>query len=189
MKPKMQKSSKRSNLGFVRRSYYARCIGLTLAFVMFAGLMFQKAAPWWLWFGPTIYCLLWPHLAWARASRSATPRESERLNLLTDHFVIGIAMVVMDFNLLPCVLAISLPSMDSMAGGGLRLVWRGLVLQLLGVAVGLAIYGFHWQPVTTTMTILACIPDRAPLPGGYCGIDGGSGGQPKTRGAGTVEPA
>jgi diguanylate cyclase len=158
MGSRFHKASKRSNLGFVRRSHYARTIGLALAFVMFVAVMVEKKAPWWVWLAPSIYCLVWPHVAWLRAHRAAKPREAERLNLLADHFVIGIAMVVMDFNLLPCVLAISLPSMDSMAGGGLRLVWRGLLLQFLGVAVGLAIYGFHWHPLTTNMVIVASIP-------------------------------
>jgi diguanylate cyclase (GGDEF)-like protein len=153
-----QKSSKLANLGFVRRSYYARTVGLALGFLMLAAVLLQKQAVWWIWLGPALYCLVWPYVAWSRAHKSAKPREAERLNLLGDHFAIGIAMVVMDFNLLPCVLAVSLPSMDSMAGGGLRLLWRGLVLQMLGVAVGLAIYGFHWHPQTTTLTILASIP-------------------------------
>lgn len=48
--------------------------------------------------------------------------------------------------------------MNTIAGGGFRLWWRGCVLQALGVASGVAIFGFSWQPDTSTLTVLGSIP-------------------------------
>ena len=121
-----------SRLGFARRSFYARTGGLVCAWVMFAAVMAEKNAGWLLWLGPTLYCLAWPPLAWWLARRSVNPRDVERLNLLADQFLIGIWMVPMDFSLLPVVLAIVMTGMNTVAGGGLRLLLRGVAIQALG---------------------------------------------------------
>ncbi len=147
-----------SRLGFARRSFFARTGGLACALVMFAAVMAEKNAHWLQWLGPTIYCLAWPPLAWWLARRTDNPRDVERLNLLTDQFLIGIWMVPMDFNLLPVVLAVVMTGMNTIAGGGLRLLWRGLALQGLGVALGMVTYDWHWLPATSLPVIFAAIP-------------------------------
>ena len=147
-----------SRMGFARRSLFARIGGLSGALVMFAGVMLQKDAAWWVWLGPSLYCIFWPQLAWQMAKRAENPRDVERGNLLTDQFLIGAWLVPMEFNLLPCILAIVMTSMNTVAGGGWRLLLRGLLLQAMGVGLGVLIYGFHWAPTTSTLTILASIP-------------------------------
>jgi diguanylate cyclase len=147
-----------SRIGFARRSYIARTGGLAGALIMFAGLMLQKDTPYWIWVGPVVYCLLWPQLAWKLAQRSENPRDIERLNLLTDQFLVGIWMVPMEFSLLPCVITVVMTGMNTIAGGGWQLLLRGLILQALGVGVGVLIYGFVWEPHSSTLTILAAVP-------------------------------
>lgn len=153
-----QQSVHESRLGFARRSFWARSGGLGCAFIMFAGVMIEKNAPWPLWWGPFVYCFAWPSVAWWLARRSANPRDVERLNLLADQYLIGMWMVPMDFSLLPVVLAVVMTGMNTIAGGGLPLLWRGMVLQALGVAVGMAIYDWQWMPATSLAVIVAAIP-------------------------------
>nr|WP_315183744.1 diguanylate cyclase [uncultured Albidiferax sp.] len=147
-----------NHLGFARRSYFSRMVGLALGFVMTGAVFVQNGAPAWMWIGPALHCFAGPHIAWWLASRAANPREAERRNLLADHFFGGVWMVLMQFNLLPSVLTVSLLSMDTMAGGGVRLVLRGLALQALGVLLGLALFGLQLQPDATRWTVLACLP-------------------------------
>lgn len=147
-----------SRLGFARRSFFARTGGLACALIMFAGVMLEKNASWLEWLGPTVYCLFWPPLAWWLAKRSGNPRDVERLNLLADQFLIGVWIVPMDFNLLPMVLAFVMTAMNTVAGGGLRLLWRGLVLQCLGIAAGMALYNWQWSPLSSLTVIVASIP-------------------------------
>lgn len=153
-----QDAVRESRLGFARRSYFARTGGLAGACIMFAGVMLQKDVSLWVWLGPTLYCAAWPPLAWRLARRSGNPRDVERLNLLADQFLIGIWLVPMEFSLLPCILAVVMTSMNSMAGGGWSLALRGLVLLAVGVAVGVLIYGFRFVPETSLMTIVFCVP-------------------------------
>ncbi|MEO6855492.1 MAG: diguanylate cyclase [Rhodoferax sp.] len=147
-----------NHLGFARRSYFSRMAGLALGFVMTSAVFIQNAAPAWMWIGPALHCFVGPHVAWWLARRAANPREAERRNLLADHFLGGVWIVLMQFNLLPSVLAVSLLSMDTMAGGGVRLVVRGLAFQLVGVLLGVAFWGLHVQPDAVRWTVLACLP-------------------------------
>lgn len=147
-----------NHLGFARRSYFSRMVGLALGFVMTAAVFVQNGAPAWMWIGPALHCFVGPHVAWWLARRADDPRQAERRNLLADHFFGGVWMVLMQFNLLPSVLTVSLLSMDTMAGGGVRLVLRGLALQALGVLLGLALFGLQLQPDATRWTVLACLP-------------------------------
>ena len=147
-----------SRLGFARRSYWARTGGLAAAFIMFAGVMQQKDAPFWVWVGPAVYCFAWPPAAWWMAQRASNPRDVERLNLLADQFLIGIWLVAMEFTLMPCILGIVMTSMNTIAGGGFPLLWRGLLLQALGFALGILVYGFHVHLETSVTTILWSIP-------------------------------
>ena len=147
-----------SRMGFARRSYFARSGGLAGALIMFTGVMLQKDASIWVWIGPVVYCVLWPHLAWHLAKRSNNPRDVERLSLLADQFLVGIWMVPMEFNLLPCIIAVVMTGMNTVAGGGWRLLFRGLFCQGLGAGLGVLIYGFRWAPDSSTMTILFSVP-------------------------------
>ena len=51
------------NLGFVRRIYLSRMVGLALGFVMLSAVFTQNAAPAWVWIGPALHCFVGPHLA------------------------------------------------------------------------------------------------------------------------------
>ncbi len=147
-----------NHLGFARRSYLSRMVGLALGFVMTAAVFIQNATPAWMWIGPALHCFVGPHVAWWLARRATNPREAERRNLLADHFLGGVWMALMQLNLLPSVLAVSLLSMDTMAGGGVSLVVRGLVLQALGIALGVVLFGLHIQLDAARWTVLACLP-------------------------------
>ena len=145
-------------LEFAHTAYYIRIAGLGIAFIMFAGVMVGKDASVWRWLGPALYCFGWPHLAWALARRAANPAAAERRNLVTDHFLIGAFMVAMEFNQVPCILASALTCMNSLAGGGWRLLTRGLMYHALGVLAGVAVYGFAWQIQSSPLTVLASVP-------------------------------
>lgn len=133
-------------------------VGLALGFVMTSAVFIQNGAPAWMWIGPALHCFVGPQVAWLLARRAANPREAERRNLLVDHFLGGVWIVLMQFNLLPTVLAVSLLSMDTMAGGGVRLVVRGLALQALGIVLGVVLFGLRIQLDAVRWTLLACLP-------------------------------
>jgi diguanylate cyclase len=105
-----------------------------------------------------LFCLCWPSLAYWSAIRAPSPRDAERVNLLVDHLAIGVCMPIMQFNLLPCLLALGMPAMNTLAGGGLALLGRGLLAQSLGVVVGTLVFGSTWAPSTSSAVIWWSMP-------------------------------
>jgi len=145
-------------LGFARRSHWTRTIGLALGFVMLATVLHQQGASPAAWAVSILYCFGFPHLAWWLAHRSADPLRTEERNLLCDHFFGGLTTVLMAFNLLPSVLALCLMCMDSMTGGGRRLMLRGLAFHAIGIATGLILFGAAWDPDPTLTIVIASVP-------------------------------
>jgi len=143
---------------FARASYGPRVVGLALGLVSVAGVLVTRDLPWWIWIGPLLHGIVWPHLAWIWASRSAEAARAERRNLLIDHFFGGIWIAVMGFNVLPSVLMVTLMGMDSMIAGGRRQFIRGMLAHAGGAAVGVLLYGMHWQPESGPSQVLACLP-------------------------------
>lgn len=141
-----------------RANYLPRAIGLALGFLSVASVLYERDAPWWFWVGPVLHGFVWPHVAWQWARRAADPSERERGNLMIDQFAGGLWTAAMAFNLLPSVLITALMAMDGMIGGGMRQLGRGLLVQAVGVLVGLLLFGLHWQPVSSMQTVLACLP-------------------------------
>ncbi len=145
-------------IGIARAHFWPRLFGLTLAFLPFAAVLYERASPGWFWIGPALHALIWPHLARYRSLHAADAMEAERQNLLVDHFACGVWLAAIAFNLLPVVLMVSLTGMDNMISGGMRQLRRGLIALLGGICLGMAVFGAHWDPTTSMVTVVACLP-------------------------------
>lgn len=99
--------------------------------------------------------LLWPHMAYLWASRSAMPYQAEQRNLLLDSLMCGFWTAAMHFNPLPSVTVLSMMTMNNVAAGGKRMVFRGLLAQLAGMLVSILLLGPGLQ---LTATPCRCTP-------------------------------
>ncbi|WP_171016142.1 diguanylate cyclase [Ramlibacter sp. 2FC] len=142
----------------VRRIYVPRMLGLALGAVCVDAALYQVGAPPWLWGLLAFNGLLWPHLAYQWAMRSASPYQRERRNLLLDAAYGGFWVPAMGFNVLPSVLILAMLSMDNIAVGGLALWLRGLLAHLAGAAVALLVLPLRFEPASNFTTLLASLP-------------------------------
>lgn len=145
-------------LGFVRLAHRLRTLGFALGMLPVAAVLHQQQAPAWLWLLLFANCLLWPHLAWLHAVRAARPVQHELFNLVADSAMLGAWVAAMRFNLLPCVMLVSIMAMDRISAGGWRLATRALLLQAAACALAAWATGFAWQPVSGMFVIVACVP-------------------------------
>ncbi|MBN3809503.1 diguanylate cyclase [Paraburkholderia sp. Ac-20347] len=149
---------------FVERVWRLRAGGRLLAFFCMASVFVQqgRGAPFWVLL--VIDCLIWPHIARRAAHAWAVPYRGERLNLMVDSVMGGVWVAAMRFDLLPSALMLVMSGMNNMASGGMRLFLRGVLANLAGLAAGLLMFGFAFEPNTRLPTLLACLPFLAIYP-------------------------
>ncbi|MBF8758153.1 diguanylate cyclase [Pseudomonas guariconensis] len=154
----MNDNNSGKGLSFVRRIYLPRIIGLGIGMfsVMAALAPLQPAT--WLWALLLFNGLAWPHLAYLWAQRSATPYMAEQRNLLLDSLMGGFWTAAFHFNPLPSVTILSMMTMNNVAAGGKRLVWRGMLAQLAGMLLAVLVLGPGLQLLATPLQVYACLP-------------------------------
>jgi diguanylate cyclase len=92
------------------------------------------------------------------ALRSADPAQSERMHLMLDSALGGVAVALMEFNLLPSALLATMLSMDKIAVGGIRF-WLRTVVALVGACIlTSATLGFAVDLETPMSVVVTCIP-------------------------------
>ena len=100
-----------------RQVYRLRVLGLALGFIAVGAAFSERHAPPVAWAALVLHGLVWPHVAWMLARRSASPHRAERLNLTIDSAFGGLFIALMRFSLLPSVLVAGMLSMDKIGWG------------------------------------------------------------------------
>jgi diguanylate cyclase len=145
-------------LRFVRRTHRLRTLGLGLGALCVASVLrLHDAAPGW-WVLLALHGFVWPHAATLLARRSGAPRRAELRNLMMDSVLGGVWIAVMQFNVLPSVLLVTMLAIDKVNLGGLRLLGRTLGLLVLACAATSAALGFPVDPASPMSVVLACVP-------------------------------
>ncbi|MFO1415395.1 MAG: diguanylate cyclase [Burkholderiales bacterium] len=155
---------RRGDLRFVQRTHRMRALGLGLGGIAVAAVLFRHNAGIGWWLVLLANALVWPHVAWWRARRSARPRISEMHNLLLDSALGGMWVAVMQFNLLPSVLVVTMLAVDKVSVGGPPLLMRTFMLQAVVCALTWALLGFPLDVVTPMPVLVACMPFLAVYP-------------------------
>lgn len=144
-------------LSFVHRVYRLRVVGLGLGMFCVAPVLWLQGSGWW-WLFLACNGLVWPHVASRLAERSATPRRAEERNLMVDSALGGMWMAVIQFNLLPSVLLLTMLSMDKISAGGPRLLARTLACLFVACVATSALLGFPVALATPMAVVLGCLP-------------------------------
>lgn len=141
-----------------RRVYRLRVLGLALASLCVAAVLHENQAPLPIWLWLLFTGLFWPQLALLVAIRSESPYRTEIRNLLFDSTLVGMWVALMQFNLLPSVLLITLATVDKISIGIQRLWLWSLAAMMLGCVSAGLFTDFAFQPVTSVPVLLACLP-------------------------------
>ena len=148
----------RAQRALPRRAYGFRILGMGLAALPLIVVMHELQAAWPAWAWMVLTCLLWPHIAYARARLSRDPFLSELRNFVVDSAIAGSWVPILHFNLLPSAVLLSVVTADKI-NSGVRRLWLyslpGMGLALLGMAL---LTGFAYQPATSMFVVLSCLP-------------------------------
>lgn len=141
-----------------RRIYPFRVFGIGLGALPVLWVLHEVQAPWPAWAWTLFTCFAWPHLALWWALRSADPLKAELRNLMIDSVIAGSLVPLMQFNLLPSAVLLSVVTSDKI-NSGIRGLWQrslpGMLLALLATA---AFTGFALRPQTSMEVIVATLP-------------------------------
>ncbi|WP_368563941.1 diguanylate cyclase [Pseudoxanthomonas sp. UTMC 1351] len=141
-----------------RRIYRLRVLGMALASLCVAAVLHDNQAPLPIWLWLLFTGLVWPQLALLVATRSETPYHTEIRNLLFDSTLVGMWVALMQFNLLPSVLLITLATVDKISTGIQRLWLWSLGAMALGCVSAGLFTDFAFRPATSMQVLLACLP-------------------------------
>ena len=141
-----------------RNIYPFRTLGMALAGLPAVFVLLENQAPVASWLWLLFFSVVWPHLAYLIAVRSARPFQAEVRNLIIDSLLAGTLAAQMHFNVLPAVLIISGVTSDKLSSGVRGLWWRSLPAAALGILLAGLFTGFAFQPITTMPVLLACLP-------------------------------
>lgn len=150
--------SARARARFPRRVYRFRIIGMGLGMLPVAAVLHETSAPLYAWAICAFIGLAWPHLALQLARRHAAAHRAEMRNLLIDSAMAGLCVALMQFNLLPSVLILTLATVDKISTGIPRLWLWSLPGMFGGILAGGLLTGFAFQPATSMPVILASLP-------------------------------
>lgn len=150
--------SQRRGLSLVRRVYLARCLVLGLGATSVGGALYQLQTPTALWIALALHGYVWPHVARLLAVRAAAPYRFEMRQLVLDGFLVGCWLPLMHFNTLPSAVCIAMSSMSAVGIGGRRLLLRESLALGAGVVAAGAAFGWRFEPVSTQLNVLTCLP-------------------------------
>lgn len=142
----------------IARSHRLRTLGLGLGGVLVATVLYRHAAPIQMWVLLALHALLWPHVVWLMLRRSTDPIAEDKRFLLGDVAMGGVWIALMQFNLLPGVLVVTMFAITLIAVDGITFLARGLAVLALSCAVAAVANGLAFAPSTASREVLAALP-------------------------------
>lgn len=146
------------NRKFIGRTLRLRALGLAVGAPAVASVLYEIHAPTWAWILLAVHTLLWPYLAWWRARRSSDPRGKEFGHLIFDSAMGGAWIAIMEFNLVPSALLVTMLTIDKISAAGWRFTARTVPAQAITCIVVSALLGFPVRLESSMFVIVASLP-------------------------------
>lgn len=140
------------------RSRALRVLGLGLGGVMVGTVLYLHGVALPIGALLAFHALVWPHVSWLILRRSADPIAADSRFFLCDAAMGGVWIALMQFDLLPGVLLVTMYAITLIAVEGVPYLVRGMALLALACTATAALNGFTFAPVTDMPVIFASVP-------------------------------
>ncbi len=123
-----------------RINYPSRILGSLLMGLIICTILYEGDYffPWIL---VVFHGLFWPHIAYWLCKISKDSKKAELRNLLIDSFLFGLWIPIISFQLVPSGILIFAACIDNAFSGGIRLLIKGAITLMIGVAAGILLLG------------------------------------------------
>lgn len=142
----------------VARSHRLRTLGLALGGIMVGAVLYRHGVPVQVWVLLVLHALAWPHVAWLILRRSDDPVADDKSFFLGDAAMGGVWIALMQFNLLPAMLLVTMYAITLIAIDGSKYLIHGMALLVLACGVAAVANGLQFQPETDMPEVLAALP-------------------------------
>lgn len=140
------------------RSRNLRVLGLGLGSVAVGTVFYRHGVPLQMWVLLAVYALAWPHVAWLVLRRRADPIPEDKRLFLCDAAMGGVWIALMQFNLLPGALLLTMYAITLIAIDGFAYLARGLATLVLACCIAAVANGMAFAPDTDMLEIVASLP-------------------------------
>ena len=130
----------------IQRNRLPRWIGVVLCGICIAVALQDQSANWLHVALAPYFLVVWPIVSYEWARRSSHPLRAEYINLWMDATHAGFWMAAMHFAAIPSIALWMVTSLSNITVGGPRLVAWGLTGHAMGIALGLAVWGWTFTP-------------------------------------------
>lgn len=141
----------------VRTNYLNRSSSFLIMFAVVCAQMAVRGYGVLAWCLVALLFLVYPHLAFLRARRSATPHAAELNNLLVDSFLFGICAAGLDFPLWICFTLFIGTAITRVLYLGITGIFRSLAAIALGVVLTVGFRGVRPLADTEMSAVVLCI--------------------------------
>jgi signal transduction histidine kinase len=136
----------------VKLDYPVRAFGWIIVLIFVANSFSQRSVGYGLWALLIVVTLSWPHIAYQLASRSTNSKRFELRVLMVDCFLIGLFIVLLDFEPMVSTELFIMLIVTTISIGGVAAAVRGI----LSFAIACVLFGsmtsFSFNPERTTLT-------------------------------------
>jgi diguanylate cyclase len=133
----------------VQRNRLPRWIGVILCGICIASALKDQQANWLHVVLAPYFLVVWPLFSYEWARRSRDPLRAEYINLWMDAVHAGFWIAAMHFAAIPAIALWMATSLSNITVGGPRLVAWGLTGHAVGMALGVAVWGWAFTPEST----------------------------------------
>lgn len=140
------------------RSRSLRTLGLGLGGLTVGMVLYRHGVPAQMWALLVLHALVWPHVAWLILCRSNDPIAEDRRFFLCDAAMGGVWIALMQFNLLPGALLMTMYAIALIAIDGFTFLARGIAMLVLACGVAAVANGMAFAPATDMAEIMASLP-------------------------------
>lgn len=152
------KAAATQDLVFVHQVWRMRVLGFGLGALPVAAVLYESGASPWTWAMMVLSGYVWPHVATWISVRSSDPRSAEFRSMGLDSILGGIWIAVMQFNMVPSALLLTMLSMDKVGVAGWRFLVPTSALLLAGCLVTSALMGYQANLESSMLVVVACLP-------------------------------
>ncbi len=140
------------------RSRSLRTLGLGFGGLMVGTVLYRNGVPVQVWVLLALHSLAWPHVAWLILRRCANPIVEDRRFSLGDAAMGGVWIALMQFNVLPGALLMTMYAITLIAIDGFGYFARGLALLVLACCIAAVANGMAFAPTTDMAEVIAALP-------------------------------